>query len=205
MDQTQRLVKALRGGDLRAARDAISKGADPNHVGGGRGLSPLYFAAASGDAQLVSLLLETGARPAAEKGEATSLHAAAGRGDCEMIQLLLRGGAWRLINRLDSDGCTPLMRAVAAGRIEAAKLLLEKRANVNERDGEGNTALRIAAADGTPEMAKLLLSAGADPLIPGRMGLSALDRARERRTPEGRMITVLFARHLEAAHASPRS
>jgi hypothetical protein len=82
------------------------------------------------------------------------------------------------------------------------RMLLEAGADPNIREPEfGNTALRTAAAEGTLEMVKALLAAGADPLIPGRMTLNALDRARERRTPEGRMITAVMTRAIEAAEA----
>src|SRR5437016_7352115 len=61
----------------------------------------------------------------------------------------------------------------------------------------GDTAMRVAAAEGTPEMARLLLEGGADPLSPGRLMLTPLDRARERRTPEGRMIAAMIVRRSE--------
>jgi ankyrin repeat protein len=192
----ERFQQALKSADRRRIKEALARGADPNLANDGAP-SALYWGAQSGDPAIVAMLVEAGAKPAAEKGQSTCLHVAAGRGDVEVLRLLLKAGAKRLLNRLDEDGCTPLMRAVAAGHLEAARLLIDARADINARDDAGNTALRIAATDASLEMVKLLLSAGADPLLPGRMRLTPLDRARERKTPEGRRIAFFLTRWID--------
>jgi ankyrin repeat protein len=135
-----------------------------------------------------------------------TLHEAARRGDVQILQALLAAPGRRMLDRLDSDGFTPLMRAVEAGHLPAVRLLLDAGADPNASLSAPirETALRIAAAQGTLEMAQALLAAGADPLVPGRMMLTALDRARERRTPDGRRITALILRTLEQRTAPPR-
>ena|ERR1051325_4264832 len=167
----------------------------------------LAEAAAAGDVRKVKSLLGSGAKVLAPIGASgtTAAHLAASHP--QVLSLLLESGGKRVASKADDLGRTPLMAAVEAGNIESVKLLLDAGADVNARDQEhGNTAIRAAAFAGSPELVKLLLAAGADPTIPGRMLLSAVDRARERKTPEGRMISVIFQRHFEALaqHKSQR-
>jgi hypothetical protein len=131
------------------------------------------------------------------------LHVAAEVGDVEVINALPPAAVRKLIDSLDATDRTPLMCAAQKNRLEAAQALIDMGAEVNAKSSMGDTALRITAAEGTPEMARLLLAAGADPLLPGRLLLTPLDRSRERRTPEGRMITALFIRAGEAKNARP--
>ena len=65
------------------------------------------------------------------------------------------------------DGVTPLMMAATKNRIEIAKSLIEKKANVNAKSKEGMTALGSAIAGdsdgpGNIDVVKLLLEKGAD-------------------------------------------
>ncbi|MBW8039308.1 MAG: ankyrin repeat domain-containing protein [Planctomycetes bacterium] len=61
-----------------------------------------------------------------------------------------------------SGGSTPLMIAALVGQTEAAKLLIEKGANINAGNNEGSTALLIAAFFCRTETVKLLLGKDAD-------------------------------------------
>ena len=58
--------------------------------------------------------------------------------------------------------------------VSIAKLLLEKRANVNYRYEEGFAPLMAAAEDGSVEMVKLLLAHGADVNARAKDGKTAL-------------------------------
>ncbi|MGE5610284.1 MAG: ankyrin repeat domain-containing protein [Bacillota bacterium] len=204
MDANQRLADALRSNNLRGVRDALRKGADPNTRIDPQGHSSLYWAATAANIEMVQALLDAGAKPSAEKSEASSLHAAAAAGNPQILDLLLKAGGKRFLNKLDSFGYTPLMRAVESNNLDAARQLIEAGADVNAREDHtfGNTALRIATGDGSLDMVKLLINAGADPLIPGRLMLTPLDRARERHTPEGRLITAFITKTLEAPKPS---
>jgi regulator of sigma E protease len=73
------------------------------------------------------------------------------------VRVLIDAGA-------DVNACenhSPLMVAAAAGDVEAVRLLLEHKANVNAPDSDGKTALHIAAVMGRAEVAGELLKAGA--------------------------------------------
>jgi ankyrin repeat protein len=77
---------------------------------------------------------------------------------------------------------SPLLVAIAAGRLDQVKLLLDQGADVNARDGYGNTALLKAADrdvldDAAKGMLDLLLAKGADVNAKDRDGNTALMRA----------------------------
>jgi len=153
------------------------------------------------DARRVRAAISAGAAVGGEDGQKSALHLAAEVGDAEVIAALPRAAVKKLLERLDAADRTPLMYAAAKGNVVTARALVEMGANVNAKNAFGDTALRVAASDGTVDVAKVLLEAGGDPLMPGRMLLTPLDRARERHTPQGRMIAALFMRAQEARAA----
>jgi ankyrin repeat protein len=159
------------------------------------------------DAKRVRAAVAAGANLASVDGQKSALHLAAAVGDQHVIEALPRSMVRKSLNELDQTDRTPLMHAAAKGNTITAKALLQLGADVNARNSTGDTALRVAASDGTRDVAKILLEAGGDPLLPGRLLLTPLDRARERHTPEGRMIAALFTRFQEAKNApkSPKS
>lgn len=78
-----------------AAEELLNNGADPNAVAANATkLAVINSAAASGNAELVKLLLREGANPdAQQEGGFTALHAAAQHNNAEMVQALLDAGA----------------------------------------------------------------------------------------------------------------
>ena len=85
---------------------------------------------------------------------------AAASDNIEAIKQHLKSGTD--INAKDTPGgSTPLLVAAAFGRIDAAKFLIEKGANVNATSNDGATALHGAAFFCRTEIVKLLLSKGA--------------------------------------------
>ena len=153
------------------------------------------------DARRVRAAIDAGANLLAPDGDKSALHLAAAVGDQNVIEALPRPAVRKFLNQLDASDRTPLMHAASKGNLATATVLLQLGADVNARNSTGDTALRVAASDGTPEVAKLLLEAGGDPFLPGRLMLTPLDRARERHTPEGRMIAALFIRFQETKSA----
>ncbi|MBR6416060.1 MAG: ankyrin repeat domain-containing protein [Bacteroidales bacterium] len=93
------------------------------------------------------------------------------RNDMESFDTLLESGVD--LEDTDYNNFTALMYAAYRGRLEMAKKLLERGANIECRDSFGNTPLSraIMLKDGT-EMIKLLLSYGADVNAENNYGVS---------------------------------
>ena len=101
-------------------------------------------------------------------GTSADVFAAIDRVDVETVRALVAGDP-SLASARDAQGVSALMRAryLAAffGRLEAARLLLDRGAQVDLR-GRGwmtGTPLHSAASGRHPEVVRLLLEAGADP------------------------------------------
>jgi uncharacterized protein len=84
------------------------------------------------------------------------------------------------VNQLESAGMTPLQRAVLGNRVDVAKLLISRGADVNHVDNLGMTTLLTAASIdfGDSEMIELLKASGARKDARTREGASPLDVAR---------------------------
>lgn len=77
----------------------------------------------------------------------------------------------------DTAGRTPLFAAVAAGQMEAVRVLLVFGANVNAMDSAGRTSLIEAADQGRMDIAQALVKGGADLNISQRGAGTALEAA----------------------------
>jgi ankyrin repeat protein len=125
----------------------------------------LFEAALLGDLARVTALLE--AHPdlldSFSHDGWTALHLAAFFDRGEMVELLLARGAKLDLKSKNQLNNTPLNAAVAAGRLEIARRLLEKGADANAHQHGGITPLHQAAAAGNAEMVRLLLAHRADP------------------------------------------
>ena len=82
-------------------------------------------------------------------------------GNAAVLAALLDGGAD--VESSNSDGQTALMVVARGGNTAAAKLLIERGANVNAREQrKGQTALMWAVAQSHPAMVDLLIASGAE-------------------------------------------
>ncbi|MFL6228080.1 MAG: ankyrin repeat domain-containing protein [Pyrinomonadaceae bacterium] len=132
--------------------------------------TPLARAAQSGDASSVETLIARGADVNARDAEGpTPLAYAARSGDTAAIGALLDARAD--VNARDcSQGWTPLLHALHKYQHDAARLLVERGADVNARAGDcaaqktedGVAPLMFAAKYDDAEMVKFLLAHGAD-------------------------------------------
>jgi len=120
-------------------------------------------------------------------GRELNVHEAAALGRTERLQTLLDEDPARA-NAFGDDGFHPLGLACFFGHVDAARLLLERGADVNalSRNEHIQTAAihASAASEGKDELvryelAKLVLEHGADPNLPQGGGFRAIDAARQ--------------------------
>jgi len=155
---------------LEAAPDLLEKGDD-------RGLSALNLAALCGRTEMITRLLERGAKLATGDNEnSRPLHNAAARGHLEAVRLLIDRGADATFQ--DDNGTTPLHFAASSGVNEMVRLLLSNGADPNARNlTRGMTPLHWAAGADRIETVKLLLSRDADPDVRDLEGRTPLSLA----------------------------
>ena len=197
MDWNEFLSEAIAEKDADLVREALAQGADPNHPGQDLQFPvlPLHWAVFSGSLEIARLLLDAGARVAAEANtDDSSLHAAVEDANLPSVNLLLDYDGAAALDWFDYISRTPLMIAVEMENIPIARRLIEAGADVNAHDEPriGDTALHTAARNGTLEMVELLVSAGADPTIRGWMWITPLDNARGRKRGDGPRIYELL-------------
>ncbi len=133
----------------------------------------------------IALLLDEvrGRRGPIAPAEDHPIHMAAERGDVQSVRDMLKGDA-TLLNRRDSDGRTPLHRAVMGSAHEVMALLLDRGADIEATDGTGSQALDVAVWSRRPQVparddfhtARLLLSRGATCDLTTAAALGDLDR-----------------------------
>lgn len=155
------LVEAVKTSNVPTVRALLQRHVDVN-ARESDGSTALHWAANSGDATLVKLLLGAGARAtAATSFGVTPIALAAAAGNASVVEQLLKAGADA--NTSMRGGETVLMTAARGGRPDVLKVLLSHGANVNASEPRrGQTALMWAAADGNADAIKVLVEAGAD-------------------------------------------
>ena len=121
-DQATPLIAAALGDQPAIVELLLSKGADVMARNAG-GFTPLHAAAYSGSVPIAELLLEKGAvlEDAANKAGVTPLMVAVEENHVAMLELLIARGAD--INRPESHGYTPIMRAGFKGHRDIIRVL----------------------------------------------------------------------------------
>jgi ankyrin repeat protein/Zn finger protein HypA/HybF involved in hydrogenase expression len=92
----------------------------------------------------------------------------------ELVETLIAGGA--KVDARDVGGHTPLMEAVFVGNVEAASMLLDAGADLEQRNAAGATALLLASSSWA-RVASALLERGADPNVVDAGGRTPLMQA----------------------------
>lgn len=183
----QRLVQAVKGGDLAKTRAMLD--ASPKLLQARTEIDRtlLHLAAAYNKVDIANLLLARGldVNSTASRGTTALHHGAA---NLVMARLLIEKGAD--VNTGNQLVGTPLHNAVDAGQLAVVKLFLEHNANPNvlaymgrtidhEFDARDASPLQVAVAHNRRDIAELLLQHGADVNATGssRSGGSPLELA----------------------------
>lgn len=161
-------------GSLETMKLLLDKRGDVNAKNKRRS-TPLHWAIPN-EAK-VRMLLDRGAEvnSAQIDGRTPLYNAASAANSDAILNLLLVRGADP--NRATANGQTPLMTAAGHGGVEAMRMLIAAKANVNARNGAGATPLMAAAASRSAEAVKLLLDRGADVNALTKKSESALQNA----------------------------
>ena len=186
------LAMAAQQGNIAVVRYLLEKGADVD-LAGREGLPALHTACHYGHPDVVRVLIAGGANvnlPESPDDVTPLLRAISPMENREhaaaMVEDLVRAGA--NVNAADSDGNTPLLRAVESGNPEVVSLLLSAGADVHACDSEGDSLLASAVLAAGPKrwplermtpIVQTLRAAGVDPSIRNKEGKSARDHARE--------------------------
>ncbi|CAF1132972.1 unnamed protein product [Adineta ricciae] len=138
------------------------------------GLTPLHCAARSGHDQVVDLLLESGAPFGAKtKNGLSALHMAAQGDHVDAARILLYYKS-TLVDDVSSDYLSALHVASHCGNYNVAKLLCERRADVNAKALNGFSCLHIACKKNRLKLVELLISNDADIEGKTESGLTSL-------------------------------
>ncbi|CAM9188868.1 unnamed protein product [Scytosiphon promiscuus] len=131
--------------------------------------APLEHAAARGDGELTTVLIEAGAN-------GNALFPAVSYGHHTLVRILLEKGA--STSEKNADGYTPLHLAAKNRQGRIVRTLLIEGADANEPDRRGRSPLHLACISGDAASIKALLAAGSDVSHRhGSNGYAALDFA----------------------------
>ncbi len=188
------LALAAANGSAGMIRLLLAHGADAN-AATPEGETALMTAAKTGEPESVLALLDAGADVNAREHwlDETALMWAAAENHADVTRILLDYGAdvdarsrrqefapfrfnlATMVNTvLPRGSLTALMMAARQGALDAERVLIEHRAQLNLTDPDGTSALVIAIVNGHYDAALLLLEHGADPNLADAAGMAAV-------------------------------
>ena len=189
------LTAAAKEGDVALIKELLKKGAKIDEPSPGKwSATPLYWSLTN-DCKFESaeLLLKKGANAnSADSFGLASLHLAVccENVDISFIEHLIEKGADVNLKNT-ADGLRSLHYAISCGSDDAARLLIEKGADVNAIADDGTTPLILASKNDSVFIAKLLLEKGADVNWSDAHKKNAMSYAKGLFTKKKKMIQLL--------------
>ncbi len=190
MGSTERFFVAIDAGDADLVRSMVASDASLASARDERGVSALMRARYRSEPELVDAVML--GSPALDVFEAASL------GEVERLRWLLDADP-SVVVAFSADGFTGLHFAAFFGAVAAARLLLDRGADVDAhgRSWMTGTPLNSAAAGRHTDVARLLLDSGADPNARQASGWTPLHSAAH--TGNLELVDLLLARGADAA------
>jgi ankyrin repeat protein len=155
-------------GDIDEVKRLIKAGADVHHrfdFGATKDVTVIVFAVMSDTAEMVKVLIDSGANVNEKyEGDTTLLHLACrwDLNDTAVTEVLIAAGldVNAKINKGSLEGETPLHLSAAIGNMGVAEVLIKNGADVNARKANGETPLDLAISKEHKELAELLRKHG---------------------------------------------
>lgn len=172
--------------NVECVRILLKKGVNKTNLQEG-----LDVAAASGDKEVLRLLLDHGADVNGKDryGWSALAHALTA-GQWETFQILIKSGADPHLP--SKNGIPLLISAVRGGNIEAVRFFLKRKFDVNERDEDKQTALMNSEGVDDVSIAELLIKHGADINAQDKWGMTALIHVTDQKS---RGLVEFFIKH----------
>lgn len=189
-------IQAVKNGDYSYLKEAVGDGQTTNVIGS-NGKSALLVATERRDATMVQWLLDQGADidfydPAYEIVDQTAFLYAAANGFNDILEILIPYQP--NVSIRNGYGGNALIPAAEKGHVDTVKLLLERTdVDVNLVNHLGWTALLEVVIFGQDnqtynEIVRLLLQHGAEPGIPDKNGITAVEHAQLRSLTNIRLL-----------------
>lgn len=168
------LFAAAKKGDVKKLQALLEKG-EPIEAKGQWEHTPLMCAVANDQADAALFLISRHGDVAYKTSDGTHcMRLASMHGNVRVLTALIGAGA--NIDERDDRGATPLMWAANRNHLNAVRLLVERRADLNAQDASGRTALMYTSPDGL-DILEFLLNHGANPNLRSTDGLTASEEA----------------------------
>ena len=159
------LMAAVRAGNPDAVQLLLERGAPVNAADPQYSHTALMWAVNRDDAAIMKLLIAKGATvdAAIRVGQKPVARPPGTGGGSHGVGIVRSGVPPQGEQQPTPGGMTPLLLASRDGNLNAAKLLVEVGADVNQADPNGITPLLMALTNGQIDVAKFLLEHAADP------------------------------------------
>lgn len=163
--RAQDIFELIRSGDLIKVTDTID--ANPKLINSvnSNGMTPLCFAIAMNNIEMVKMLLEEGSLVRiGDNNLRAPIHFANWNKNRSMIELLLANGA--VIDTRAIGAATPLIHASLSNDFEMSQFLIEKGADIHIQCNSLTTPLYFAVMNNNPDYLNYLIAAGAEIDVP---------------------------------------
>lgn len=160
------LMESIRANQTNNTRELLKLGANPNLASFTD--SPLEFAYKNKNFKIFKLLLESGASADANTYGVPIIHTIIENNDLTNLKVLLTQKP--IIDNPDSEGNTPLMKAVLLSKTALVDSLIKAGANPNVSNSEGIKLIEVIVQKGYYQFLAPLAKSGVDLNVPDKNG-----------------------------------